>query len=615
MSEENIVTPEAEQPLQPSRKLIFLAAFFAATLVLYLISLRFVLAGDIELFLYISIIAWPVWAYQKEAVLFERRVILERVVVSDSWIRRWFWAGSLTQVFLVFKSLLWSFLLLAQVSLLRASDWFVIAIDLLILSLLIDLVRSKISSHIQTDHQGIVMRRWPLLLLNLTILTTLFLLVDFIVGAPDTRSLSWDEVAQHAFNEYYQPSGNILSGSITGFFSMVDSLSWHLAESLIPQISSSLAKWISWAIFLLTSGFGAYLFTQFLLGVGSVIDLRLNGKFDYKGISSFSIAFIYTILFLSIPYIWLATLAVNWNPSTTAHKISESVNPCKTDQELVNNLRTKMSGAVDAEAQKTLALANSQVDAMLDKIFPDVEKGVDAYLDWYFSVIGEYERLGTAAGMDFGDRLTENLLENTGFNENLKYGGLQIDALISERMTAVVQRLGQNALTEIRQKPCEYNLHLSNIQALNSDSAITHIKIATGASAGTAIVASKLIAKNIGAKVGAKVAAKMAAKKLVAKGTASVLTAGLGGLACGPFAIVCGITAGVVTWIATDVAMVEIDEHRLRPQMRLEMMEWIQAERLELATAMKLQNESNLKIMTHDIGKQFEAFVPYRDGL
>lgn len=611
MSEESIVLPDAEQPLQPSRKLLFLVAFFAATLVLYLISLRFVLAGNIELFLYLSIIAWPIWIYQKEVVLFERRMVLERVVVSDSWIRRWFWAGSFTQVFLVFKSLLWSFLLLAQVSLLSTSDWFVIAIDLLILSLLIDIVRRKISGHIQSDQQGIVMRRWPLLLLNLTILTLLFLLVDFIVGAPDTRSMSWDEVAQQAFNKYYQPSGNILSGSIAGLFSMVDSLSWHLAESLIPQISSSLAKWISWTIFLLSSGFGAYLFTQFLLGVGSVIDLKLNGKFGYKNLSTFSVAFIYTILFLAIPYIWLTTFVANWNPNKTAHKISESVNPCKTNPKLVSTLRTKLSGDVDAEVRNTLDLANSEVDVMLDRIFPDVEKGVDDYLDWYFSVKGEYQRLLT----DTDNKLTEHLLEKTGVTENLKLGGQNIDAIISASMASAGQRLGQSALAEVRQKPCEFNLNTSNIKAFEFSRDKFHIELAAGTGTVGSIVATKLIAKNVGAKVSAKVATKMVVKKAAGKGAASLLAA-TGGVVCGPAAILCGVGAGVATWFGTDKIMVEIDEYRLRPQMRAELLEWVQGERLELAKSMKLQNESNLKLMAHDIEMQFEsAFVPYRDGL
>jgi hypothetical protein len=474
-----------------------------------------------------------------------------------------------------------------------------------------DIVRRKISGHIQSDQQGIVMRRWPLLLLNLTILTSLFLLVDFIVGAPDTRSMSWDEVAQQAFNKYYQPSGNILSGSIAGLFSMVDSLSWHLAESLIPQISSSLAKWISWTIFLLSSGFGAYLFTQFLLGVGSVIDLKLNGKFDYKDIRSFSIAFIYTILFLAIPCIWLTTLVVNWNPSKTAHKISGSVNPCKTNPKLVSTLRTKLSGDVDAEVRNTLDLANSEVEVMLDRIFPDVEKGIDDYLDWYFSVKGEYQRLVT----DTGNKLTEHLLEKTGVSENLKLGGQKIDAIISANMAAAGQRLGQSALAEVRQKPCEFNLNTSNIKAFEFSRDKFHIELAAGTGTVGTILATKLIAKNVGAKVSAKVATKMVVKKAAGKGAASLLAAA-GGVVCGPAAILCGVGVGVATWFGADKIMVEIDEYRLRPQMRAELLEWIQGERLELATSMKLQNESNLKLMANDMDKQFErAFVPYRDGL
>ena len=49
-------------------------------------------------FLVVALVAWPIWHYQRDVVLFERRVVLEGVTVGDSWVRRLFWTGQVTQI-------------------------------------------------------------------------------------------------------------------------------------------------------------------------------------------------------------------------------------------------------------------------------------------------------------------------------------------------------------------------------------------------------------------------------------------------------------------------------------------------------------------------------------
>lgn len=591
-----------------------LAAFIAASLMLYFLSLRFVKAGAIELFFIVSFTAWPIWLYQREVALFDRRVMLERVVTSQSWIRRWFWAGSFIQILIVFKSVIWASLLLAQVNLFRGAHWFVIAIDLLIFSLLINPISRQVSGHIQSDQQGVVMRRWPLLILNLIFLTVGFLIVDFFLGAPDMRGLGWREVAKQSFGNYVYPSNNTLGGAITGLLATIDAFAWYLAEIFIPHIHTVVAKVLAWLLFLVMSGFSAFLFTRYLLGVASIVEQNSNDDSTIRSESLFSLSFVYTILFLAIPYMWLATSNLNYNE--ISRDFSDLINPCRTNPNLVNNLKFDLSAKLNSKHKKILVEADRKVDVMLDQILPDVEKGVDAYLDWYFSVHGEYERLGTAVGIDFGNKLTEHLLEKSGFNEKLRIGSKSIDDMISGETVTVGQQFGQAALAEIRTKPCEFNLPATNIQAFTFERDKLHFGVAAGTGAASAIVASKLIAKNVGAKLSAKMAAKIAAKKVAGKAATTVLTGASAGALCGPLAIPCGIVAGVVAWFATDKAMVEIDEYRLRPQMRAELIDWIRGEKLELSKVLKLQNDAKLKAMEKDISAHFdEVFKPYRDGI
>jgi hypothetical protein len=49
------------------------------------------------LFVLAALIAWPLWVYRNEVILFERRMVLEHLTRADSGVQRWLWAGTLTR--------------------------------------------------------------------------------------------------------------------------------------------------------------------------------------------------------------------------------------------------------------------------------------------------------------------------------------------------------------------------------------------------------------------------------------------------------------------------------------------------------------------------------------
>jgi hypothetical protein len=65
-------------------------------------------------------------------------------------------------------------------------------------------------------------------------------------------------------------------------------------------------------------------------------------------------------------------------------------------------------------------------------LFGRVDEGVDAYLDWYFSVVGEYQRLGAAVVDDLGGLMAgatnRYLLEAIGFEVRLQALWADVDA-------------------------------------------------------------------------------------------------------------------------------------------------------------------------------------------
>ena len=81
-------------------------------------------------------------------------------------------------------------------------------------------------------------------------------------------------------------------------------------------------------------------------------------------------------------------------------------------------------------------------------------------------------------------------------------------------------------------------------------------------------------------------------------------------------AAICGILAGAAAWLAVDKALVEIDEVRLREQMRGEILQALEEQRPALATALKAKNAATIDATAGQIQAGMEqVFIPARDGI
>ncbi len=84
----------------------------------------------------------------------------------------------------------------------------------------------------------------------------------------------------------------------------------------------------------------------------------------------------------------------------------------------------------------------------------------------------------------------------------------------------------------------------------------------------------------------------------------------------GPLAVLCGLTAGVVTWLAVDQALIKIDEYRFREAMRAELLESARAQKDELANDLRLLHHAAIDQMLAGVRSSVnQVFLPARDGL
>ena len=244
-----------------------------------------------------------------------------------------------------------------------------------------------------------------------------------------------------------------------------------------------------------------------------------------------------------------------------------------------NNLENpKAVEFLNQKLQKENLILDMEINKSVEKLFEPVYNNVDKFLDFHYSVIGEYDELIGAATNKLNNTIKERLFSKEFANNftsvkdhiNSKYLTLLKSYLKDSKEIAsfnVDKELNSNVFTMLDN---EINERL-NIQ-----------KIKLGTFVGSA-VAIKIIGV-VSAKIIAKTASKIAAKSAIkagAKVTASG-SAAAAGLSCGPFAWICAPIAAGVAWFGTDAIVVSIDEKLHREDFKKEIIAMLDKQKEDL---------------------------------
>ncbi|CAM4387241.1 hypothetical protein [Palleronia rufa] len=213
---------------------------------------------------------------------------------------------------------------------------------------------------------------------------------------------------------------------------------------------------------------------------------------------------------------------------------------------------------------------------ILTALFAPVNAAVPAYLDFHYSVIGEYTELSQAAFGTISDGLTDRLYN--GFDARLAAGTADIAALWQR---AFARELDREISAEIGTGAV-----VADVTRIVLDDTVDRMRVglpvmAIAGSAGAA-AGGKLAAATIGkaaVKGGMKVAGKGIGKLLAGAGTGAALGAALGP----PGMFVGGVIGGIGTWFAVDVLVLTLDEALNRPAFEAELRTAIAAHRGEVA--------------------------------
>jgi hypothetical protein len=556
----------------------------------------------------VTAIAWPIWIDLREHAMFERRAMLAGTTREGSGFRRWLWKGQVTGALRALSALMWATVLLAFGHLLSWQQWVVVAADSVALAFVIGSVNRWLASHVLADHVGMVARRWPLRWMNIASLTLLFMVLDFaLVGSADTREMTWHAVADQAWAAKSEEFSWAFAGGLIGALAAADALVWHTWQILIPQLADPWLKGAAWILVLLQAGVFALALTRLQLGVCSVVD-QLAAPRRAIGRDS-SKVFVVTVLFAAVVLMGVAAASASFDVARLKVAGRELVNwtdPCKLEPRVATALKVGFEADLEKARAAAAAQAHDAIDQTLEALFGDVEHGVDRYLDWYFTVVGQYERLGAAAtGGAAGlmeRELQRRLFDETRFDARIMETSRAVSAQAHARLVAVSAYIRTRLERRAKAEPCRFSaVKLPVLAALDRDAIRASTSAVGGLAAG--VIASGAASRamlSISRSKAFEAAAKLVGN-VVGKRAGTLLTSVTGAAAVcaltGPAAPVCAVVVGTAVWIGIDKVAVKIDEALFRETMRSEILVSVGALKNEMAQALKLRHLAEIDHM------------------
>ncbi len=249
--------------------------------------------------------------------------------------------------------------------------------------------------------------------------------------------------------------------------------------------------------------------------------------------------------------------------------------------------------ALLGEVNKTLSEHQATACAELVSIEEEAAKGVDGYLDWYFSLGADWLRFAALLSGDVDvlleAKFAQLVMARTDLTKHLPSVQNAYESQWAE-LVAIRARsleiLGNSSLV-LDERSCKVVKDSSmNLLSLNMEE--SRSRLATGAGAGliTGALAAKVTAKAMAKtsmKAASKVLAKVATKKVLTKGASAAAGAAVGAAAGSvvPFfgtavGAAVGAGLGLATSVTVDMTLLMLEEKVTRDDMRKDLLQAVQ---------------------------------------
>lgn len=565
------------------------------------------------------VLGWLAYQYLEPMRMLRRRALLSHVTLEASWVRQRLWPGYLLRLRQAVLALLTAALALLMSAGLAPYEWAVLLASLASFALLLLFVSRRAARHVLPAYRAPMALRVAFWLNLALAATALALLQVFWVEVPDAGGFAPLEMAVAAFDAERARATLPSVGWLLGIGAAGEALTWQLLQAARPAEGG---LWTYLAAALAVLGWNGLKLGSVwivLLGVVAWVQRRQAKPVDAAGgtpgdalgegrgfgLSAVALALLGLFLFKAAPESppqWLA------------------LDPCtfKAPAERRVAAAQASAGLAVQQAEFNTAL-EEQLQAALDEAFARAEAGVESYLDWNFSLQGQYLQLWYLGRSVTGGEPFEDYMARI------------MDAHVDDALAPVLETLGPELEAELRARvAAAYEGQAALVHSVLERSECLQPELpqfALDASMQKSLVGfgavGGILATRLGARVGARVMGREAVRRMFTAivtrfgaRAATVTQAGQAGALCGPWAPLCAVGIGAAAWVGTDVVLNEIDEALNREEMRAEMLAALAVQRAELEAALRAQYLAAASDMFHAFADyQEQVFNPYRGVL
>ena len=270
-------------------------------------------------------------------------------------------------------------------------------------------------------------------------------------------------------------------------------------------------------------------------------------------------------------------------------------------KEIEKNL-FKKENLLNDELEVHLGKVKNNINREIDTAFDYAFRNIDSYLDWHYSVVGEYIQLGTLATGELTITIQEKLLGGE-FNKKLQLANHNISVGYKESVHKYYETFKGVALLDVSQTQNKDILNALDLDMQNFMKLQTGKTLLVGAGMSGALLTK--MAARLASKTVLKVIAKAGVKTATKVGATSA--AALAGLSCGALAPACGAGLALVTWFSVDAVFVSLDEYMHRDELKVELVNQLKIQSTKLRNKYKRMYSQNFKEISEKLKKEYST--------
>jgi len=554
----------------------------------------------------VLVLSWLAFQYLSRVHLMRRHALLSHVTSEGSRLRRLFWDSFLQRLVLIIVALASAVIALTMTSELSELEWLVIAGSLPLFLMCYGLSYRWFAAELTPQY------RLPVLLRishrsTLAVSAVILMLLQFyIADVPDTRHLNLATVLQTGYQRQAGEAVLAPVGVLLGINAALNDGMWHLME--LAAASDTLLTPVRlgvWLVFLLVNALKLGAIWVLLLGLVTLVAGRQASDAATLGATPFSRYFSIAMIVLLLVYLLLTQINIGSylvpqqdsraGAQPQPQPLPGPVDPCvnvDAGQQLQQQqaLANQAQQALSVQQQAMLDRINRDIDVRVERAFAPAAGGVERFLDWNFSLRGQYTQLAfmgrsVVAENTFADYIGDQIDAYVG--SVVEPGLGDINAAVASGFNEQVRQIYRVQDALMTQLLATADCLALPAPTLALDDYMDKSLVGAGSGAG-------IIAARASMRMGSRVVSRTASKRVISGGFARLTgrlatsaAAGGTGALCGPLVFICAPVLAAATWVGTDLLINEVDESLNREQMRADMMAVLAEDEAAMKAALK----------------------------